>query len=76
MTKIQNFSEYFGEQVACNKVPQFIVDFTRPTANLVGDGAYQYNSTYDTYTKGNCADGGVETVSEWGTKAPRATLGG
>lgn len=76
MTTIQNFSEYFGEQVACAKVPQSIVDFTQPAANLAGGGAYQYYSTYGTYAKGNCAGGGVETVSEWGTKAARVTLGG
>jgi hypothetical protein len=76
MTTIQNFSEYFGSQVACAKVPQSIVDFTQPAANLLGSGAYQYYSTYNGSAKGSCADGSVEAVSEHGTNAARATLGG
>jgi hypothetical protein len=76
ITSVQNFSEYFGDQVACNQVPMSIVDFTQPAANLLGNGAYQYYSTYNGYTIGNCTDGGVETVTENGTNAARVTLGG
>ncbi len=76
MTSVQNFSEYFGQQVACNKVPMSIVDFTQPAADLIGNGLYRYYSRYAGYTKGSCTGGGVSVVSEYGTNAPRVTLGG
>ena len=76
MTSVQNFSEYFGVQVACNQVPMSIADFTQPAANLLGDGAYEYYSSYSGYTQGSCTGGSVEVVSEHDTNAARVTLGG
>jgi hypothetical protein len=76
MTSVQNFSEYFGQQVACNKVPKSIVDFTQPAADLMSNGAYRYYSHYAGYTRASCTGGGVSVVSEDGTNAARVTLGG
>jgi hypothetical protein len=75
MTTIQNFSEYFGPQVACNQVPMSIIDFTQPAGDLMGNGAYRYYSTYTNYTRANCTGGTVSVVSEHGTRAARVTLG-
>jgi Domain of unknown function (DUF3472) len=76
MTSVQDFSEYFGPQVACNQVPMSIADFTQPAANLLGNGAYQYYSSYSRFTKASCTGGSVEVVSEHETNAARVTLGG
>jgi hypothetical protein len=76
ITSVQNFSEYFGKQVACDKVPMSIVDFSQPAADLTGNGAYRYYSRYAYHTMGICTGGGVSVVSEFGTKAARTTLGG
>jgi hypothetical protein len=75
-TGVQNFSEYFGQQTPCTSVPQSVADFTQPAANQQSPGVYQYGSTYRSFTKGSCTDGGV-TVADYGwTKAARVTLGG
>ena len=75
MTTIQNFSEYFGPAVPCNKVPMSIMDFTQPAGDLVSNNAYRYYSTYTNYTKASCTGGSVSVVAEYGTRAARVTLG-
>ena len=76
MTPPRNFSEYWGDQVGCDAVPQSVVLFTQPAANQQQPGSYQYGSRYSSWSRGSCTGGGV-TVTDLGwTKAARTTLGG
>ncbi len=71
-----NFTEYFGNAVACNQVPVSIVDWTQPASNSQGNGAYQYYSAYSSWTKGACT-GGSATAKNYGwTQGVRALMGG
>ena len=60
-----NFSEYFGEKVACDQVPQSIGQFTQPAANSRGGGTYDYSSTMVHSSKGACT-GGRLTARDYG----------
>ncbi|MEW1773741.1 DUF3472 domain-containing protein [Streptomyces sp. NPDC086777] len=71
-----NFSEYFGDAVACDRVPQSVAYFTQPAANAQGGGRYQYTATYRSSTRGNCTGGSVSLVNLGWTKAARVLLGG
>jgi hypothetical protein len=71
-----NFSEYWGDAVACNNVPISNTDFTQPAANSRGGGLYEYGSTYSSYSRGSCTGGTVTHVNLGWTRAARVVLGG
>lgn len=70
-----NFSEYWGDAVACTNVPISITDFTQPAANSRGGGLYDFGSTYSSYSRGSCTGGGATEVNLGWTRADRVTLG-
>lgn len=53
---VTNFSEYFGRQVACDRVPQSQAYFTQPAANFLGS-RYGYYSRFDSLYVLSCARG-------------------
>jgi hypothetical protein len=67
-----NFSEYFGPRVTCDKVPVAVVSWANPTGN---DGAV--SSTMRESTKASCTGGSARlTTLADGTPAVQARLGG
>ncbi len=76
MAPPRNFSEYWGDAVGCDSVPQSVVQFTQPAANQQQPGVYQYGSRYAGTSRGSCTGGGVTEVDLGWTRAARATLGG
>lgn len=71
-----NFSEYWGDAVACTSVPTSSTDFTQPAANSLGGGGYEFGSVYSSYSRGSCTGGAVTVVDLGWTRAARAVLGG
>jgi hypothetical protein len=71
-----NFSEYWGDAVACDNVPVSVADFTQPAANSLGGGRYEFGSVYSSFSRGGCTGGSVNVVDLGTTKAARTTLGG
>ena len=71
-----NFSEYWGDAVACTNVPISSTDFTQPAANYRGGGLYDFGSTYSSYSRGSCTGGTVRQVDLGWTRAARVVLGG
>lgn len=76
ITNAQNFSEYFGDQVACNAVPLSVVDFTQPAANSRGAGTYDALGSFTDWNRGSCTGGSATLVNLGWTNAARVTLGG
>jgi hypothetical protein len=78
ISSVDNFSEYFGSQKKCDKVPVSIAAFTQPAANYHGDdtGVYSYYSHYRGWDKLNCT-GASAAARDWGdTQGVQLTLGG
>lgn len=78
MTNVQNFVEYYGKAVPCNRVPVSKVVWTQPAANSQGGGYYQYGSSYQATPtdKGACTGGSATPVTLPATKGVRVILGG
>lgn len=76
ITGVMNFVEYFGTAVACGSVPRSQALWTQPAANHLGNGVYEYGSTFSGQTLGACTDGGTTSVDLGWTKAARVVLGG
>lgn len=76
MRELANFSEYFGDAVACTKVPVSVVHWTQPTANRLNDGSYQYGSSYTGFSGGRCTSGSVTTAENRRTLRVVVRLGG
>jgi Domain of unknown function (DUF3472) len=76
MTPSANFSEYYGNQVPCNAVPQSIAYFTQPAADQLSPGYYEYGSIFDHYSRASCTGGNTVLVDLGWTKAAEVTLGG
>jgi Domain of unknown function (DUF3472) len=70
-----NFVEYFGQAVACNKVPKSEVVWTQPAANSLGGGRYQYGSHYSGMDIGACTTGKAVPVNLGWTKGVDVVLG-
>ena len=67
-----NFVEYFGDAVACNKVPQSIATYYPPTANNNDPtNSHEFGSTYKIYSIANCVRGNVVVQNG----APKVTHG-
>jgi hypothetical protein len=71
-----NFSEYFGDAVACTKVPVSKVHWSQPAANRTGNGPYQYSSSYAGFAGGNCTSGSVTPEDNQRTHGVAVNLGG
>jgi hypothetical protein len=62
-----NFTEYWGEAVSCDRVPESIVNWTQPAANSNGRGSYQYYSRYQAPpSKGSCINHAVVKPMNYG----------
>jgi hypothetical protein len=53
-----NFSEYFGDAVACTRVPVSRVTWSQPTASVTEDGSVA-DSSYTGFSSGRCTGGSV-----------------
>ena len=77
MSRLQNFSEYFGRQVHCDKVPVSVVYWTPIVADRQEDGTYRSGSTFDRGKVGPCTGGGVTPYEfESGTRGVKVIQGG
>jgi len=72
-----NFTEYWGDAVACTKVPKSIVNWTQPAGNYSGVSSlgYQYYSSYQTYDSGACISKTVQPKNYGWTQGVRVVAG-
>ncbi len=65
-----NFSEYYGDAVARpDLVPQSIVYWTSPSADLTASGNYQFNSVFSNGTRAKGTTGSVKAIGPVNTPA-------
>lgn len=70
-----NFSEYFGPQVPCNRVPQSKAYFVRPAGNS-RSGEYDYYAHFQSFSTLSCVNASTRATTLGGVPAQLLTLGG